>query len=92
MMKGQQEKLEDLKQFADTLIADSHYAQNEITDCYQEVEDRDKKFWDNCEARRHKLEDSKNYQVFLRNLYEVIYSIIISEYIGRRHVDALNFK
>ncbi|XP_069119024.1 LOW QUALITY PROTEIN: spectrin beta chain-like [Argopecten irradians] len=68
---AQQDRLEDLKQFAQNLREQNHYATHEIVDRCQAASERTKKFMDQSAARRQKLEDSKNYQLFLRNLYEV---------------------
>lgn len=69
--RKQVDKIEDLKQFAENLKTQDHYASNEITERCQEVLNRCNAFWEHCEARRKKLNDSRNYQLFLRNLYEV---------------------
>ncbi|XP_061172689.1 spectrin beta chain, non-erythrocytic 5-like [Saccostrea echinata] len=69
--KKQVDKIEDLKQFAENLKSQDHYASSEITDRCQEVVSRCNAFWDHCAARTKKLNDSRNYQLFLRNLYEV---------------------
>nr|XP_022333961.1 spectrin alpha chain, non-erythrocytic 1-like isoform X4 [Crassostrea virginica] len=67
----QVDKIEDLKQFAEDLKKQDHYASSEITERCQEVVNRFNSFWEHCEARKKKLNDSRNYQLFLRNLYEV---------------------
>jgi len=69
--QAQQERVEELEVFADNLKAQNHYALNEIHDRCQAVVQRSQKFWDNSTARKKKLQDSKKYQLFLRNLYEV---------------------
>ena len=71
MTMAQQDRVEDMKQFATSLKEQNHYAINEITDRCQAVLDRYKRLLDNMAARKKKLEDSKNYQLFLRHLYEV---------------------
>ena len=68
---AQQDRVEDMRQFATTLQEQQHYAINEITDRCQSVLDRYKRLLDSMAARKKKLEDSKNYQLFLRHLYEV---------------------
>lgn len=68
---AQVDKVDDMKQFADNLVEQQHYAVNEITDRCRAVLDRYKRLLDSMAARKKKLEDSKNYQLFLRHLYEV---------------------
>ncbi|KAJ8309236.1 hypothetical protein KUTeg_014110 [Tegillarca granosa] len=68
---AQEERIEDLKQFAQDLQQQEHYAKQEIKEKCTAVEDRTKTFWEHSTSRRNKLNDSKNYQLFLRNLYEV---------------------
>ncbi|XP_033735465.1 spectrin beta chain, non-erythrocytic 5-like isoform X2 [Pecten maximus] len=68
---AQQDRLEDLKQFAQNLREQNHYATHEIVDRCQAAVERTRRFMDQSAARRQKLEDSKNYQLFLRNMYEV---------------------
>ncbi|BFZ07506.1 hypothetical protein BsWGS_10543 [Bradybaena similaris] len=69
--KAQEDRIEDLKQFASDLCADNHYATDEINARCQAVLNRRKRMWEMSQARRKKLVDSRNYQLFLRNLYEV---------------------
>ncbi|CAL1542371.1 unnamed protein product [Lymnaea stagnalis] len=69
--KAQEDRIEELKQFASDLCAGSHYASDEITSRCQAVLNRRKRMWELSEARRKKLIDSRNYQLFLRNLYDV---------------------
>lgn len=71
MTMAQIDKVDDMKQFADNLVENNHYAVNEITDRCQVVLDRYKRLLDSMSARKKKLEDSKKYQLFLRHLYEV---------------------
>ncbi|XP_071162084.1 spectrin beta chain-like isoform X8 [Mytilus edulis] len=71
MTMAQVDKVDDMKQFADNLVEQQHYAVNEITDRCRAVLDRYKRLLDSMAARKKKLEDSKNYQLFLRHLYEV---------------------
>ena len=68
---AQQERVEDMKQFATDLTSQEHYASDEINSRCQEVVKRCSVFWEHCDARGKKLQDSKNYQLFLRNMYEV---------------------
>ena len=72
-VKAQEERIDDLKQFAHDLCDQDHYAADEIKACCQKVLTRCGKMWDDSHARRKKLEDSKNYQLFLRKIYEVMY-------------------
>ncbi|XP_041352702.1 spectrin beta chain, non-erythrocytic 5-like isoform X2 [Gigantopelta aegis] len=70
-VKAQEERIDDLKQFAQDLCDQEHYAADEIRTCCQKVLTRCSKMWEVSHARRKKLEDSKNYQLFLRKIYEV---------------------
>ncbi|KAK3092932.1 hypothetical protein FSP39_009051 [Pinctada imbricata] len=69
--RAQLERIEDLKQFANDLTSQEHYATDEINSRCEEVVKRCNVFLEHCEGRGKKLQDSKNYQLFLRNLYEV---------------------
>ena len=71
LMEQQVENVEDVKQFVSKLEKQDHYAWDEIKDRCQTVTDRHGRLIGSSNARRQKLGDSKNYQVFLRNLYEV---------------------
>ncbi|KAL4238363.1 Spectrin beta chain [Mactra antiquata] len=71
LMEQQVEEVEDVKQFAGKLEKQDHYAWDEIDERRQAVEDRYTRLRAASEARRNKLGDSNNYQLFLRNLYEV---------------------
>lgn len=70
-MEQQVEQVEDVRQFAGKLETQNHYAWDEIKVRRQAVEDRYTRLKERSNARRTKLGDSMNYQVFLRNLYEV---------------------
>ncbi|XP_059148013.1 spectrin beta chain, non-erythrocytic 2-like isoform X3 [Physella acuta] len=69
--RAQEDRVEELKQFASDLCADQHYATDEINARCQQVLNRRKRMWESSEARKKKLIDSRNYQLFLRNLYDV---------------------
>ncbi|XP_055880886.1 spectrin beta chain, non-erythrocytic 2-like isoform X3 [Biomphalaria glabrata] len=69
--KAQEDRIEELKQFASDLCSDHHYAADEINTRCQSVLNRRKRMWESSEARKKKLIESRNYQLFLRNLYEV---------------------
>jgi len=71
LMEQQVEHIEDVKQFTAKLEPQHHYAWDEIKERCQAVEDRHARLQSSCKARRTKLGDSHNYQIFLRNLYEV---------------------
>lgn len=68
---AQEDRIEELKQFASDLIRQQHYASEEIKTRCQTVLTRNDRMWELSKQRRKKLEDSRNYQLFLRNLYEV---------------------
>ena len=70
-MEQQVETVEAVRQFAAQLETQNHYAWDEIRDRRQAVEDRYARLLQSGEARRTKLVDSSNYQMFRRNLYEV---------------------
>ncbi|KAH9509152.1 hypothetical protein Btru_049222 [Bulinus truncatus] len=69
--KAQEDRIEELKQFASDLCSEHHYASDEINSRCQVVLNRRKRMWETSEARKKKLIESRNYQLFLRNLYEV---------------------
>ncbi|XP_053397827.1 spectrin alpha chain, non-erythrocytic 1-like isoform X5 [Mercenaria mercenaria] len=71
LMEQQVEQVEDVREFAAKLETQDHYAWDEIKERRQAVEDRYTRLKESSSARRTKLGDSKNYQLFLRNLYEV---------------------
>ncbi|XP_055956724.1 spectrin beta chain, non-erythrocytic 2 isoform X1 [Patella vulgata] len=69
--KAQEDRIEDLKQFGDDLCEKEHYAKDEIKKRCQSVLSRRVHMWELSTQRRKKLQESHNYQIFLRNLYEV---------------------
>jgi hypothetical protein len=73
-MEQQVEQVEDVREFAAKLETQNHYAWDEIKQRKQAVEDRYTRLKETSSARKTKLGDSKNYQLFLRNLYEVCIS------------------
>ena len=70
-LEAQEEKITTLKQLADALLAQEHYASRQIeTRCEGVIERRDRV--KTCAVqRRKKLIDSLNYQQFLANMHEV---------------------
>lgn len=70
-VRAQEDRIEEMKQFADDLVEQKHYAADEIKARSQAVLSRRDRMWETSRQRRKKLEDSRNYQLFLRNLYEV---------------------
>ena len=72
-LEAQEEKITTLKQLADALLAQEHYASTEIeTRCTGVIGRRDRV--KGCAVqRREKLIDSLNYQQFLANVHEVGY-------------------
>ncbi|XP_052769142.1 spectrin beta chain, non-erythrocytic 2-like isoform X1 [Mya arenaria] len=71
LMEQQVEPVDDIKARAANLESQQHYAHDEIAARRQAVEDRHTALLQSSEARRNKLGDSNNYQLFLRNIYEV---------------------
>ena len=70
-VRAQEDRIEEMKQFAADLVEQKHYAGDEIKARCQAVLTRRDRMWETSAQRRKKLEDSRNYQLFLRNLYEV---------------------
>ncbi|KAK7105089.1 spectrin beta chain, non-erythrocytic 5-like isoform X3 [Littorina saxatilis] len=70
-VRAQEDRIQEMKQFAADLVEQKHYATDEIKSLCQTVLSRQDRMWDSSKQRRKKLEDSRNYQLFLRNLYEV---------------------
>ena len=70
-VKAQESKLTSLSQFARQLIGQDHYAASQISLCLDAVLERKRNLDDITEKRRHRLDDSKRYQKFLSNVYEV---------------------
>lgn len=75
-LRAQEDKIEDLQQFAKDLCDQNHYASAEIMECCQQVIDRRNNLWKASEARRKKLDDTRMFQMFLRNLYEVCKTLV----------------
>lgn len=73
-VRAQEDRIEEMKQFAADLIKQQHYAGEEIKSRCQAVLARQERMWDLSKQRKKMLEDSRNYQLFLRNLYEVCHS------------------
>ena len=71
LMEKQVEQVEDVREFADKLASQNHYAWDEIRDRRQAVDDRFSRLKESSDARQRKLGDSKNYQLYLRNIYDV---------------------
>jgi hypothetical protein len=76
-VKAQEEKIEEMNQFASDLVEQKHYAKDEIQQRCQTVLARRDRMWNTANQRRKKLNDSRNYQLFLRNLYEVRWSFCL---------------
>ncbi|XP_076441755.1 spectrin beta chain, non-erythrocytic 5-like [Babylonia areolata] len=70
-VRVQEDRIEEMKQFANDLVKQKHYATDEIKSRCQAVLSRRDRMWETSKQRRKKLDDSRNYQLFLRNLYEV---------------------
>ena len=73
-LHAQEEKITTLNQLADALLAQDHYAEQQIKDRRAGVLDRNEKIAIASAARRERLEDSKNYQILLKNIFEVLIS------------------
>ena len=67
---AQEEKIDTLEQLAQALLAQEHYGSGQIKKRCQDVLERRDRIKETAAARRRKLEDSRNYQQFLRNVYE----------------------
>ena len=70
-LEAQEEKIDTLEQLAQALLAQEHYASDQIRGRCQGVLDRRDKVKQAAIQRNNKLHDSKNYQQFLRNTREV---------------------
>ncbi|KAL8620004.1 hypothetical protein ACOMHN_015286 [Nucella lapillus] len=70
-VRAQEDRIAEMKQFANDLVDQKHYATDEIKTRCQAVLSRRDRMWESSKQRKKKLEDSRNYQLFLRNLYEV---------------------
>lgn len=70
-MSAQSNKVDELEAFATELIATKHYDNSAIQSKCQAVCARRDKLKENALVRRKKLQESKELQKFLRNIYEV---------------------
>ena len=70
-LEAQEEKIDALHKYSEALLAQDHYASDEIRTRCQGVLERRSRMKESSEARKKKLTDSMDYQKFLRNLYEV---------------------
>uniref|UniRef100_H0W5L2 Spectrin alpha chain, erythrocytic 1 n=1 Tax=Cavia porcellus TaxID=10141 RepID=H0W5L2_CAVPO len=70
-ISSQEEKITNLKQFADQLIADGHYAKREIDARLQKVLDRWNALKEQLNAESAKLEDLADLRQFYRDLEEL---------------------
>ena len=71
IVRAQECRLDEMKQFASDLIRQKHYATGEIESRCQLVLDRRDRMWKASVKRQGMLQDSRDYQLFLKNLYEV---------------------
>lgn len=71
-LEAQQDKIETLQQLSQALLSQDHYAKDQIVTRKDVVLERHEKVRHATENRKKKLEDSKNYQQFLQNLFEVL--------------------
>lgn len=70
-LQAQEEKIDTLEQLAQALLAQEHYASQQIKGRCDGVLERRNNIKEASAARRNKLVDSRNYQQFLRNVHEV---------------------
>ena len=70
-LAAQEEKISTLEQLAQALLAQEHYASDEIQARCRGVLARRDRVKQTSQARRKKLQDSRHFQQFLRNLAEV---------------------
>ncbi|PSN40703.1 hypothetical protein C0J52_13751 [Blattella germanica] len=70
-LAAQAGRIEELERFAVELIADHHYDTAGITQRLQAVCSRRDKLKESAMARRKRLQESRQLQQFLRNMYEV---------------------
>ncbi|XP_065202026.1 spectrin beta chain, non-erythrocytic 1 isoform X3 [Planococcus citri] len=68
---AQLSRIDDLEKFAMEILADHHYNSSGIQNKLQSVCSRRDKLKESSAARRKRLNDSKQLQLFLRNMYEV---------------------
>ncbi|GFT64747.1 spectrin alpha chain, non-erythrocytic 1, partial [Nephila pilipes] len=71
-MSAQSNKIDELEAFATELIAAKHYDNSAIQNKCQAVCARRDKLKESALVRRKKLQESKELQKFLRNIYEVV--------------------
>ena len=70
-LEAQREKITTLEQLCQALLAQDHYASDQIRSRCDGVVDRMGRVVEMTESRRLKLLDSRSYQQFLCNTYEV---------------------
>nr|CAD7444142.1 unnamed protein product [Timema bartmani] len=71
MVTAQAGRVEELERLALEIVADHHYDSAGITQRLQAVVSRRDRLKESCMARRRRLQESKQLQQFLRNMYEV---------------------
>lgn len=71
-LEAQGEKITTLEQLAQALLSQEHYASDTINSRYMGVIDRLARVKQAADVRRRKLVDSRFYQQFLSNVYEVL--------------------
>jgi len=71
-LEAQREKITTLEQLCQALLAQEHYASEHIKSRCDGVVDRMGRVVQMTESRRLKLLDSRSYQQFLCNIYEVL--------------------
>lgn len=71
-LEAQAEKITTLEQLAQALLAQDHYASDLIKSRCNGVVGRMQKVQQAADQRRAKLIESRNYQQFLGNVYEVL--------------------
>ena len=72
-LEAQQEKITTLEQLCQALLAQDHYASEQIKSRCDSVVDRMGRITQLTESRRLKLLESRSYQQFLCNVYEVLH-------------------
>lgn len=72
-LEAQREKITTLEQLCQALLAQDHYASDQIRSRCDGVVDRMGRVVEMTESRRLKLLDSRSYQQFLCNTYEVLH-------------------
>ena len=70
-LEAQREKITTLEQLCQALLAQDHYASEQIKSRCDGVVDRMSRVLQTTESRRLKLLESRSYQQFLCNIYEV---------------------